>query len=133
MTISRDSERVSDKKFVIQVPQGLQNSKMTTNNYFLHLLNFKGGQKIVLLYQPFDTIGIDKQNLNLSYADFEILCSKVGLLEKLNGIEFMKNRLFGLKVIGKEKFFVIYLNVKNQEVDVYNYAINSLTLTSKVN
>jgi hypothetical protein len=126
MAINHDLEKVRDKRFVVRIPKGLQKNKQITSNYFLHLLNFNKGQRIILLYKPFDIVRRDTQALNISCIEFEELCSEVGLLDELKGIKMLRNRRFGLNVFSKEHFFVVYLNTKLKKVEIYNYAINSI-------
>lgn len=124
--IRYDTEIIKDKDFNLQIPEGLQKSKVSINNCFLHILDFKKDQKIIILYIPNSKNLLKEQTLNISFLDFQKLCTKESDLEKIGKIRIIKNRRFGMNKLKKIGLYVIYLNIPANKIGAFNYSIKSI-------
>lgn len=126
--IKLDGVTIKDKDFKLQIPVGLVNRSTDIGSAFVHHLNFKGHQTIVLLYVPNGKSTAISKSLGLSYNDFIALCDKENITGQLEGIAMNKHRLYGLHKPNNGPFYAIYLNVRQAEMNKFNYAISSVQL-----
>lgn len=127
LTIKRDDEVVKDMYFALQIPKSLSENKIKISSFFLQELKFDKNQKIILLYIPDKKYKLDRKILNYSFKTFKDELSKLDIYHDLESMEFIENRRFGL-VLLEDNFFAIYINIKKENIENYNYSINSINL-----
>lgn len=125
-TVNPDS--ITEKFIKIQLPKGVLESSVIGNNGFFHLLNFEYDQKIAFFLMPgCERVG-ETEMLNLSYSDFKDLCVKEKIIDHLKNVNLKNDRLFGFKKFGNGRLCMIYLNVKTENIDGYNFSIRRVKL-----
>lgn len=118
---------VKDKPFKLQIPTGLKNVNMTNVGYsFLQVLNFMDDQKIVVLYTPNGQSSNSITSKDMPHKAFIDLCKQENIIEELKETLNVERGHFNLFKPNAEKFYIMYLNVKDAEIDNFTYSINSV-------
>lgn len=126
-TINVDGEIISDKKFTLQIPNSLSENKIIISSYFLHELKFDKKQKIIIIYMPDKKFNIEKRLLDCSFEQFNNELYKLDVQFVLDEVKLIKNRRFGM-ILLDDNFFIMYLNIKEKNIDNFNYSVNNIDL-----
>ena len=122
-----DSEEIQDVYFEILIPKELNTTKKTISGYFSHFFYFERHQIISTLYIPRNEKNDISNSFSLSYDDFQKILKDKNLNYYFDDVKLIKNRKFGIKKVNN-KFYVIYLNVLSEQIEKFNYSINSIKL-----
>lgn len=125
--IKVDSEEIQDVYFEILLPKELNKTKHTIDGHFSRLFYFERQQIISTLYIPRNEKIDISNSLGLSYDDFQIIVKDNNLNYYFDDVKLNKKRKFGIKKVNN-KFYVIYLNVIPEQIEKFNYSINSIKL-----
>ena len=88
---------------------------------------FKNNQEIIAIYLPDNKYKTTKK-ANFYYRDdFKKILLELDILKEVEDISFIKNRCFNILLLD-DNFFIMYINVKNKNVDDFNYSINSINI-----
>lgn len=122
-----DSEEVHDAYFEILLPKELNKAKHAIDGHFSHLFYFERQQIISTLYIPRNEKNDISNSFGLSYDDFQNIVKDNNLDYYFDDVKLNKKRKFGIKKVNN-KFYVIYLNVIPEQIEKFNYSINSIKL-----
>lgn len=125
--LKADSEEIQDIYFEILLHKELNKILKSSSGDFQHLFYFKRNQFISTLYIPRVKNISNLDASNLTYDDFIKILKENNLEYYFDNCKFKKNRIFGIKKVNNN-FYVIYLNVISEQIDKFNYSINSIKL-----
>lgn len=125
--IKRDNETIKDKEFMLKIPNCLTKQQNKISHCFFQKLMFKNNQEIIAIYLPDNKYKTTKK-ANFYYRDdFKKILLELDILKEVEDISFIKNRCFNILLLD-DNFFIMYINVKNKNVDDFNYSINSINI-----
>lgn len=125
--IKVDSEEIQDVYFEILLPKELNKTKHTIDGHFSRLFYFERQQIISTLYIPRNEKIDISNSFGLSYDDFQKILKDNNLNYYFDDVKLNKKRKFGIKKVNNN-FYVIYLNVIPEQIEKFNYSINSIKL-----
>ena len=123
--ITRDSEVDTDKWYTIKVLNNFKKVTNRTSSFFYHEIDFSNDKKIISIYIPNKKEDKDFQLLNCNYEDFINKLNELDVFYVIEDIKMRKNKKFGIIQKG-EGFFLMYLNVKEKDVETFDFSLKSL-------
>jgi len=128
--MSMDGTTINDKLFSLKIPLGMRHEFTEVSNVFLHTLKFDHKQEIIVLYDPFQNQKEESmEKLAMGYNEFKKLYqNEQNLKYLLREKHFLRKRLFGIQKDGQENITIIYINVKKDNLPIYNSSIKSFSL-----
>lgn len=123
-----DDDLFYDKGFSISVPNKLLKSSKVVSYYFLNELIFDDEQRIISLYIPNEEfVG---SYLNVRYCnslEFKEILEEIELYSLIEHVDLIPNRKFTINLVDGN-FFLMYLNVKDKNVNDFNESLQSLEI-----
>lgn len=126
ISIGIDGTIIKDRNFKIKLPQGLVSKHIIIETAFMQVFSYKAKEKIIILYRPSDKKSSMLKKQDISYTEFISLCEKEDITRELKNIRLDKHRRFGLYKSDESQFYTIYLNVKPDNLAIFDYSINSI-------
>jgi hypothetical protein len=120
-----DEEVFADRGFVIEVPHKIKKVESLISEYFLHTISYSQNQQIILIRLnknipiPLEFLG-QKQNLFIE----KLKENKLTFLQ--DRFKFKTKRFFGIYSYPDDKYYSIYLNVKERNIEKFNSSISNL-------
>ena len=121
-----DGVVIKDRPFKMQIPKGLQEKHTIIEICFLQVLQYDKDEKIITLYFPNGKPSNNIKSVDLPYTDFIAMCNKEDIIWQLKDIHLDKHKHFGIYKPDQSKFYCLYLNVKKEDVNAFNYSITSI-------
>jgi hypothetical protein len=128
ISMKLDASVVKDKEFKLLIPVGLQNRHLIVEDVFLQTLDYKNDQKIILLYIPGAKESPNLKLTDISYIDFIRTCQRKDIGWHFKDVVLNTHRRFGIYKPNSTGFYVIYLNIRTNQVNTFNYSIKSIQL-----